>query len=64
MLESLVLQGEEKAIEKELYREEAPDKSEVQVIEPLKKKPVSNVFAMSHNVFTMSSNVFTMSHNV
>ena len=59
-----MLQGEVKAIEKELYREEALDESEVRVIKPPKKKLVSNVLEMSHNVFTMSSNVLAMSHNL
>ena len=64
MSESLVLQGEVKAIEKELYGEEAPDESKVQVVKPPKKKLVSNVFAMSHNVLAMSSNVLAMSCNL
>ena len=58
MSESIILEGEAKAIKKQLNRMEVVDDSEIKVVEPLKKKPVSNVLAKCSQCLTIHHNLF------
>ena len=65
MSESIILEGEAKAIEKKLYRMEVADNSEIKVVKPLKKSwsAVSlqypcKVLAMCSQCLTICCNLF------